>query len=182
MHNGDTQKRLHHRAPQLYLLRQDFGGKMQLAKIKLTDVAHDPLAWTVAAVGAIAALGAAGFRFGFGSLGPGLGLAAFGLAAWIITRAAGQMRAQRTTIHPHRDPRVLLTSGVFALSRNPIYLGFVLIALGAMFWADAPLGLGVVIGLVSALNSRFIAEEERILANMFPKPFAAWCKTVPRWI
>jgi protein-S-isoprenylcysteine O-methyltransferase Ste14 len=155
---------------------------MRLDTVKPRDILHYPLAWTLAAVALIAGLGALGFRFGFGSIGPGLGLAMFGLAAWIITRALGQMRAQQTTIHPHRDPRVLLTGGVFAISRNPIYLGFVLIALGAVFWADAPLGLGVVIGLVTALNSRFIAEEERILANMFPKPFAAWCKTVPRWI
>ncbi len=150
--------------------------------VKLADLAHYPLAWTIASVVVIAGLGALGFRFGFGSVGPGLGLAAFGTAGWIITRALAQMRVHNTTMHPHRDPRVLLTSGVFAISRNPIYLGFVLIALGATFWADAPLGLGVVIGLVTALNSRFIAEEERILANMFPKPFATWCKTVPRWI
>jgi protein-S-isoprenylcysteine O-methyltransferase Ste14 len=59
----------------------------------------------------------------FGAFGDWAGalLVATGLALAIA--AAVEFRRARTTIIPHEEPSAIVTSGVYRLSRNPIYLG-----------------------------------------------------------
>ena len=75
-----------------------------------------------------------------------------------------------------------MTEGVFAISRNPIYLGDVFVVLAAAFWWEAPLGLAVAAGLVWVVQDRFIAPEEERLAEKFGDEAAVWFGRVRRWI
>jgi protein-S-isoprenylcysteine O-methyltransferase Ste14 len=68
--------------------------------------------------------------------------------------------AGTTTIIPRRNPSALVTGGLFAWSRNPIYLADALILLGAILWLDAVLALPLVAGFVWLIQTRFIRDEE----------------------
>lgn len=141
-----------------------------------------PPVWTLGGLLAIWVLALVPLPVGFGIFGPGLALAALALGLWLMVKAALRLRAHGTTIIPHRVPQALVTDGVFAISRNPIYLGDVLVLLAAAFWTDSLVGLGVVAGFVWVITDRFILAEEEQLAETFGDQAAEWFTRVRRWI
>ncbi|MDZ7668179.1 MAG: methyltransferase [Gammaproteobacteria bacterium] len=60
-----------------------------------------------------------------------LGLIPAGLGIWLLIRANALFTRAGTNIHTFRDPDVLVTEGVFRISRNPMYLGFLVLLAGA---------------------------------------------------
>ena len=141
-----------------------------------------PPLWTLAGVLLIAILGWIGFPIGFGIYGPGLGLACLVLALWLMGSAVWAMRQAGTTVNPRGMPSALVTGSVFAISRNPIYLGDVLLLLAATFWWDAPLGLAVAAGFVFVVTDRFILSEEERLGEVFGDEAAHWFHRTRRWL
>lgn len=118
--------------------------------------------------------------FGPGGRVMGAVLIVTGLA--LMALATGQMMLARTTFIPRRDPSALVTSGVFRLSRNPIYLGDMLVLSGAVLWWDVPLGAILVLLLVLVIQHRFILGEEARLRAAFPQDFARWAARTRRWL
>jgi protein-S-isoprenylcysteine O-methyltransferase Ste14 len=110
----------------------------------------------------------------------GAGLALSGLA--LILAAALQMGRARTTVIPRRDPSALVTTGAFALSRNPIYLGDALILAGLCLRWGAWSGLVLLPAFMILIARRFIAGEEARLAASFPRDFAVWSASTRRWL
>ncbi len=103
------------------------------------------------------------------------GLAMIGLAAW-------ELRRHRTTVVPHREPDALVTSGVFALSRNPIYLGDAMILAGcALRWHAWP-SLILVPLFMALIARRFIDGEEARLRAVFGSAFDGYARKVRRWL
>lgn len=83
---------------------------------------------------------------------------------------------------PFLTPTVLLQSGVFALSRNPVYLALVLSELGLAFVFDA-FWLVISSGLLLLiLDRKIISEEERILQATFKTDYTAYKNKTRRWI
>ncbi|MDP2080948.1 MAG: isoprenylcysteine carboxylmethyltransferase family protein [Pseudotabrizicola sp.] len=117
----------------------------------------------------------------FGPTGPivGGGLVASGVA--IMTVAAGQMLAARTTVIPRGQPRALVTGGLFEWSRNPIYLGDVLILAGAILWWDVPVAVPLVFGFILLIQHKFILREEAVLKAAFGAEFSQWAAHTGRW-
>lgn len=152
---------------------------MQALLVKILDW---PPVWTVAGLVVIWVLAQVPFMPGFGSFGPGLALATLALGLWLMAMAVLRMRAEGTTVIPHRVPTALVTDGVFGISRNPIYLGDALVLLAATFWADSVLGLLVLGGFVWVITDRFIRAEEERLAEAFGDAAAEWFNRVRRWI
>jgi protein-S-isoprenylcysteine O-methyltransferase Ste14 len=102
--------------------------------------------------------------------------------AGLMAAAVPPFLRARTTILPHRQPSALVTSGVFRLSRNPIYLGDVLILAGlAIRWQAWPALLLVPV-FVRLLTRRFIEPEEARLRAAFGPAFEAWAGRTRRWI
>jgi protein-S-isoprenylcysteine O-methyltransferase Ste14 len=85
-----------------------------------------------------------------------------------------------------RDHRVyaedLVTSGFFAHSRNPLYLGNVLILIGLFLIHGNPwvLGLGGLFFLSG--YAAIVAAEEHYLAGKFGAAYDAYVRDVPRWL
>lgn len=119
---------------------------------------------------------------GFGTAAPGLALACLLLGIWLMAKAFLRMRSLSTTVSPRGEPAALVTDSVFAISRNPIYLGDVLVLLAATFWWGTVLGLIVVGGFVWVVTDRFITAEEDRLADAFGDQAAEWFAHVRRWI
>ena len=106
-------------------------------------------------------------------------IAGFLLALW----GSYLFKKADTEILPTSETnRALVTSGPFAYSRNPMYLGLVLLSLGIalavgtwpMFLAPAALFL--------TLNFAFIPFEEEKMARLFGKEYADYRGGVRRWL
>lgn len=117
----------------------------------------------------------------FGAGGAGLGKGLVVLGGLLMVAAVVQMTLRRTTVIPRRDPSALVTGGVFAWSRNPIYLGDALVLLGAILWLDALLALPLVASFVWLIQTRFIRDEEARLTLAFGPEFDLWAARTRRW-
>ncbi len=116
-----------------------------------------------------------------GSLGNWLGTFVLLVGAALMVASLAQFARARTTVMPRETATVLITSGVYQLSRNPIYLADVLILTGlALWWDIATLVWVVVFALV--IERRFILGEEAGLRAAFGPQFESWAKKVRRWI
>ena len=104
------------------------------------------------------------------------------LALLLMLAALAQMLLARTTFMPRRDPQALVVTGVFALSRNPIYLADVLILTGAILYWGAVLALPVIPAFVALITRRYIRDEETRLQAGFGLAATEYFATVPRWI
>lgn len=105
----------------------------------------------------------------------GIGVSAAG--TWSFWRA-------RTTVNPTRPEAAssLVTTGVFRVTRNPMYLGLVLVLAG---WAAHLANVAALAGplLFALYITRFqILPEERVLAARFGPDFKAYSLRTRRWI
>jgi protein-S-isoprenylcysteine O-methyltransferase Ste14 len=111
------------------------------------------------------------------SVGLGLGAAAlYAAVGWKFTKAG-------TTIDP-RAPHTstaLVTSGVFARSRNPIYVADALILASHAAWLGRPLALLGIPALIAALHPQ-IRAEETALQERFGREYESYVARVPRWV
>ncbi len=97
-------------------------------------------------------------------------------------QGAGLFQAAGTTIRPGESSAALVTHGVYRLSRNPMYLGFVLILLGAAGLLGALTPFFTIPWFLFLIQQRFILAEERMLSERFSAAYNAYCLRVRRWI
>jgi protein-S-isoprenylcysteine O-methyltransferase Ste14 len=101
-------------------------------------------------------------------------------AGWALM----QFRRQKTSVHPMNfaNNNSLIVSGVFRVTRNPIYLGMLLVLAGFAVY------LGDVLALISPLvfflwiNYWQIAVEEVHLRSHFGAAYNNYCDKVRRWL
>lgn len=87
----------------------------------------------------------------------------------------------RTPVRPGARATTLVTDGVYAHTRNPMYLGMVLILVGAALALAAPWAL-VVPPLFTLWVDRLIRWEERRLDAAFGEAYGAYRRRVRRWL
>jgi protein-S-isoprenylcysteine O-methyltransferase Ste14 len=76
----------------------------------------------------------------------------------------------------------LVTGGIFALTRNPMYLGMVIFCIGGALWVGRPLMLLAPLLMFAVANRVFIPFEEEKMRRQFGEAFDAYCQRVRRWI
>jgi len=118
----------------------------------------------------------------FGDVGRVAGQWLLVLGLVIMAGAVAQMALARTTVIPRRNPSAIVTRGLFAWSRNPIYLADALILIGGILWLDAVLALPLVFSFVWLIETRFIRDEEARLTLAFGPEFDLWASRTRRWI
>ena len=112
----------------------------------------------------------------------GLSLILLILSALIIIWCFLSFRRHKTTILPHVPNSHLMTGGIFHLSRNPIYLAFLIAQAGIAFGLNAPLALLAVPLTALILHFRVIKKEEAYLARRFGQAYLDYKLTTRRWI
>jgi protein-S-isoprenylcysteine O-methyltransferase Ste14 len=146
--------------------------------MRLIDI---PPVWLMAALIAAYLLGqAAPVDLGALPRAIGTGLALLGGA--LIAAAAWAFLRAKSSIIPRDRPRALITSGVFRLSRNPIYLGDTLILAGLILRWDAIWAFPLVFAFAWLVDRRFIRQEEQFLREAFPEASATYLQSVRRWL
>lgn len=103
------------------------------------------------------------------------GLALLVVSGGLFTRAG-------TGLVPFRDVRVLVTHGVYARTRNPMYLAMALILLGVAITVGALSALLVPPLFMAIIDWRYIRPEEAMLRDLFGDDYTAYCKRVRRWL
>ena len=90
--------------------------------------------------------------------------------------------AGRGTLAPWSPPRTLVTSGLYRYSRNPMYVGVLLIlcgwAIGLWSWVLAIYAAGIAI----AVHVRVLVNEEPFLARTHGAAWTAYRARVGRWL
>ena len=115
--------------------------------------------------------------------GLSLALALLGLTACVA--ALRPFRRAGTTVDPTRPERAttLVTSGIYRWSRNPMYLGMLLLLAGWTLHLGSLVALLVVPACFLLYLDRFqVVAEERALATAFGEDYAAYARRVRRWI
>ena len=110
-----------------------------------------------------------------------LGALLLGSGLCLVGWAVLSFRWHATTIRPDRAAKVLMTSGAFALSRNPIYLGEALALLGAGLLTNRLSVAIVAPAFLVAVTLLAVRREEAHLARRFGEAYEQYCERVGRW-
>jgi protein-S-isoprenylcysteine O-methyltransferase Ste14 len=99
-------------------------------------------------------------------------------------RAIVAFRRAKTTVNPitPEATTTMLTSGLYRFSRNPMYLGLLLVLIGWAIFLSNLLAFALLPLFVLYMNRFQIIPEERVLSGKFAHQFTAYKKTVRRWI
>ena len=78
-------------------------------------------------------------------------------------------------------PERLVTSGVYAHTRNPMYLGHLVFLSGLTLLTRSPVATAVTAVLTPWFDERARADERR-LTELFGEPYREYAGRVPRWL
>jgi protein-S-isoprenylcysteine O-methyltransferase Ste14 len=142
-----------------------------------------PFAWFFAALFAMLILGA---------LAPGpdvlpdwlrpVGVATVFAGILLNVAASAAFRRRATTADPDGQPAALVDDGVYAYTRNPMYLGGIVILTGVVFLTDA-ITTAIVPPLYALVAARrFLPPEERRLETTFGDAYRDYRSRVRRWV
>lgn len=111
-----------------------------------------------------------------------LGLLPLVLGLGITVMAARTFARAGTAIRPFHESSALVTSGMYRYTRNPMYLGMVLVLLGAavLLGSLTPFAMPPLFALI--IQMRFIRHEEAMLQNRFGEQYREFRARVRRWI
>ena len=110
-------------------------------------------------------------------------IAAISSACIVVIALAGLRRAH-TTVSPlaPSDTSKLVTSGIYSISRNPIYLAFLLILTAWSVYLSNAAGFLFLPVFVVYLNRFQIVPEEVILCGKFGSEYTRYKREVRRWL
>jgi protein-S-isoprenylcysteine O-methyltransferase Ste14 len=93
-------------------------------------------------------------------------------------------RQAGTTVNPLTPDASssLVLSGIYRLSRNPMYLGFLMLLLGWAIYLSNALGFLFAPAFVVYMNRFQIEPEEHALTSRFGQEFVAYTGRVRRWL
>ena len=106
------------------------------------------------------------------------------LGLTIFVSAVKSFRIQKTTVNP-LDPKQassLVTSGIFKFSRNPMYLGMLIILLSIAFKFNLIGGMITSVIFYIFITKFQIIPEEAAMNELFGNEFIDYCKKTRRWI
>jgi protein-S-isoprenylcysteine O-methyltransferase Ste14 len=111
-----------------------------------------------------------------------VGVVMIAISIAVVVLARRTFIAQGTHSNPYRPTKALVMTGVFSVSRNPIYVAFLLFVLAFALLANS---LWFVISasvLLLVLHFGVVKQEERYLREKFGDSYEQYCSRVRRWI
>lgn len=105
------------------------------------------------------------------------------VGVFFVVSGVVEFRRKKTTVDP-REPEktsALVTSGVYKISRNPMYVGFAVCLLALVVCLRSPVLIFGVILFVLYMNRFQIEPEERVMATMFGDEYVRYKAYVRRW-
>lgn len=87
-----------------------------------------------------------------------------------------------TNIYTFEDPDVFTTAGLFRFSRNPMYLGFLIILTGVGIVLGSATPFLAILGFGLLTNYWYIPFEERAMLRKFGDEYLSYKSKVRRWL
>ena len=106
------------------------------------------------------------------------------IAIIMIVLSINKFKKNRTTISPLRPNKTssLITSGIYNYTRNPMYLGLLLMLFSTALFMKNFISFLIIPLFVIFVTKNQIIPEEQILENIFGKEYRNYKKKVKRWI
>lgn len=110
------------------------------------------------------------------------GALALALGCAINLWADQAFRRSKVPVCPFKPIPRLVEVGPYRFTRNPMYLGMVLISAAPGLLAGLPFGVLPALALAVWLHVRFVLPEEPYLRQQLGQAYGEYCERVPRWI
>lgn len=113
-----------------------------------------------------------------------LGLTFYVAGTVIALAGLVEFLRRKTTINPvtPEAAAVIVTSGIYRFSRNPMYLGLLLVLIGWAVWLSHLMAFALLPLFVLYMNRFQIEPEERALSAKFGRSFTEYTRSVRRWV
>jgi protein-S-isoprenylcysteine O-methyltransferase Ste14 len=111
-----------------------------------------------------------------------LGLLIVGLGVYLAFQSVRLLISYNTTFKPSGNPSSLVTEYLYRYSRNPIYLGDLLIALGSATILSSLSAFIAPLIFFLVVNTIIIPFEENRLQKNFGSEYESYKKSVRRWL
>ncbi len=95
-----------------------------------------------------------------------------------------EFRRHQTTVNPHtpNNASTIVQTGIFRYTRNPMYLGLVVLLIGAMLYWQNVASAWVIVAFIGYLSRFQITPEECILTEKYGSQYTDYLHKVRRWI
>lgn len=100
----------------------------------------------------------------------------------VIAAAWRQMNAAKTNVEPWKPTTAILDSGLYGISRNPIYAAMIFIYLGVACLFNSIWFLLFLPFVLLAIHFGVILREEKYLENKFSEDYLSYKNRVGRWV
>lgn len=110
------------------------------------------------------------------------GVILIAVGIWLNLWTDRLFKKRTTTVKPFEEPASLIHDGPFRFSRNPMYLGMVIILLGIAVALGSIGSFIPSIVFFVVMRFMFITHEEKAMQMTFGADFAAYKQRVRRWL
>ena len=117
-----------------------------------------------------------------GSLAAPLGAFLVLAAIALFSYSVAKFRAAGTPVPARKPTTVIVRTGPYRFSRNPIYLAFSLLQLGIAIWVNSLWLLATLVGAVALIHCVVIRREEQYLERRFDAQYLNYKASVRRWL
>ncbi|MDQ5848761.1 MAG: isoprenylcysteine carboxylmethyltransferase family protein [Pseudomonadota bacterium] len=104
------------------------------------------------------------------------------VAISLFLLAVCTLRAAGTPVPGNRPTTIVVRTGPYRFSRNPIYLAFSLLHLGIALWLNSLWLLFTLFAAVAFMSFVIIPREERYLESRFSSEYLPYKSSVRRWL
>ena len=111
-----------------------------------------------------------------------IGLSALLMGVIIILFSVLEFKRNKTTINPFKSSSVLITNKLYSYTRNPMYLGMLIILLGNGLILSNLGTIFIAFLFIPIMNMRVIKYEEIMLDIEFTERYKSYKQRVRRWL
>jgi protein-S-isoprenylcysteine O-methyltransferase Ste14 len=111
-----------------------------------------------------------------------LGVTLVALAIALFSYSVAKFRAAGTPVPARKPTTVIVRTGPYRFSRNPIYLAFSVFLLGIAIWVNSVWLLATLVGAVALTNYVVVRREEQYLEQKFGAQYLDYKASVRRWV
>jgi protein-S-isoprenylcysteine O-methyltransferase Ste14 len=115
-------------------------------------------------------------------IGRPLCFALFGAAVIIFGAAIRELIKHKTHPSPYKATAALVQTGIYRFSRNPIYVGFLVVVAACAACANSAWLLLAAVALFVLLRFGVVSREEQYLSRKFGDVYEEYRRKVRRWV
>ena len=111
-----------------------------------------------------------------------LGVPLVAVALVLFSYSVAKFRVAGTPVPARKPTTVIVRTGPYSVSRNPIYLAFSVLQLGIAIWVNSVWLLATLVGAVALIHYVVIPREELYLEGKFGAQYLDYKASVRRWL